>query len=109
MKTRQFLENRKAWQRQFNSDIAVVGLVADFAHQARSFRPLYETDHCVVALLEKLGQFRDGRRPAARKPCYAEKQLVLLRRKAVRAGRSFAEAHELPKLVPEIRHLAQAW
>jgi hypothetical protein len=59
-----------------------VGGAGHFAHEFGALGPLDEPYNSVMAFLQEFGQLGNGGPAPARKSCDAEKQLVLLGRKA---------------------------
>ena len=88
---------------------AVVARGALFPNQAATLGALHQTHHGVMPLLQEFGQFADRRPAPSREAGHAQQQLVLLRRKPLRARCPFAEAQEFPKSITKFRKLVQAW
>ena len=72
-----------AFRQKVNSYDPVVTCAMIFANQSTALGALDESYNGVVALLQKFGQFGDRSPASAGKPGNTEKQLVLLRGKAV--------------------------
>ena len=109
MKFGQFIQQLFALRQKENSHHPMVIRGLTLANQPTALGTLDESDNGVVALLQKFGQFADRSPAPARKSCDTEKQLMLLRCKAMGAGGPFTEAQKLSKLVPEISQLAKVW
>jgi hypothetical protein len=102
-KLRQF---RAASRRQVHAYEAPVVCNRRFTNEVRIHRPVYQSHHRVVPLLQKFPQLGNCRPPPSRESRDSQHQLMLLGRDAGRARRTFAETQESPQTVTELRQLA---
>lgn len=108
MKFRQSGKHLFPFGQEVNSNNPMVRRAMIFSDEAPAFRPLDEPYNGVVPFLQKFGEFLDRCPSPARKAANSEKELVLLRGKAICPCSFFAEAQKLSKPVAEIGKLLQA-
>ena len=79
------------------------------SNQTDTLSALHQPHNSVVPFLEEFGKLAYRCPAAPGEAGHAQEQLVLLRRKALRARCPFAEAQEFPKSITKFRKLVQAW
>jgi hypothetical protein len=92
-------QNASSVRRQFDMHHSAILGCGVFGHQSSPARPLDQTDHGIVPLLQKLGEIRNRRPISSRETGNPEHQLMLLRRNAGAARRALTESEEFAKLV----------
>jgi len=98
---RQLIENVPAPGRQLHAYQTTIAGNQFLAYQTGLLRAVHEADDGVMTLLEKFGEFGNGRPAAAGVARDAQQELVLLRRQPGLARRLLAEAEKAPELVAE--------
>jgi hypothetical protein len=102
-KLRQF---RAASRRQVHAYEAPVVRNRRFSNEVRIHRPVYQSHHRVVPLLQKFPQLGNRRPTTSSESCDSQHQLMLLGGYTRIPRRAFAEAQESPQTVTELRQLA---
>ena len=95
--------------REFDEHLAPVIGGAQSAEKSPIDQSIDQFDGAVVLELHALGKHADGRTKLVGEAAYCQKQLMLLRFDACLPRSVFAEAEELPNLIPKLGHCLKIW